>query len=116
VTTFYLLVRTGPGTGALHHITGPMTLGRGTTADVMVPDEAVSREHASVRVDGQTVVVEDLDSSNGILVNGKPVSQARLEHGDVIQLGSSELEVRAEDDSAAASTPTEPTVIEPPPS
>ena len=112
--SFYLLVRKGAGAGALHHLTGPVTLGRGTAADVMVPDEAVSREHAAVRIDGATVVVEDLDSSNGTRVNGTEVSQARLEHGDLIQLGGTELEVRIEDDSGSASTPTEPTVIQPP--
>jgi len=114
VASFYLLVRAGPGAGALHHLTGPMTLGRGTAADVMIPDEAVSREHASVRIDGATVVVEDLHSSNGTRVNGKQVTQARLEPGDVIEIGATELEVRAEDDTHAASTPTEPTVIQPP--
>jgi len=114
VASFYLLVRAGPGAGALHHLTGPMTLGRGTAADVMIPDEAVSREHASVRIDGDTVVVEDLDSSNGTRVNGRQISQARLEPGDVIEIGITELEVRAEDDTDASSTPTEPTVIQPP--
>ena len=112
--SFYLLVRAGAGAGALHHITGPVTLGRGTAADVMVPDAAVSRTHASLRIDGDTVVVEDLDSSNGTRVNGAEVSQARLEHGDVIKLGATELELRVEDEADSASTPTEPTVIHPP--
>jgi pSer/pThr/pTyr-binding forkhead associated (FHA) protein len=114
VASLYLLVRKGPGAGALHHLGGTLTLGRGTAADLMIPDEAVSREHASVRIDGGTVVVEDLDSSNGTRVNGELVTQARLSHGDLLQIGSSELEVRVEDDSGATSTPTEPTVIERP--
>jgi pSer/pThr/pTyr-binding forkhead associated (FHA) protein len=115
VVSHYLLVRKGPGAGGLHHLTGPVTLGRGTAADILIPDEAVSREHAALRIDGDTVVVEDMDSSNGTLVNGKKVDQARLEHGDVIQLGGTELEVLIEDDSGTVSTPTEPTVIKPPP-
>jgi len=115
VAAHYLLVRKGPVEGALHHITGPLTLGRGTAADVMVPDEAVSRLHAAVRVDGDTVVVEDLDSSNGTRVNGREISQARLEHGDVIQLGGTELEVRIDEGDGAPSTPTDPTLIEPRP-
>ncbi|MDX6637852.1 MAG: hypothetical protein QOJ01_1363 [Solirubrobacterales bacterium] len=113
MTSHYLIVRKGPGLGAFHHVTRPMTLGRGTRADVMIADESVSREHAAVRIDGDTVVVEDLDSSNGTKVNGQDVSQARLEDGDVIQLGGTELEVRVADDDAV-STPTEPTLIRPP--
>jgi pSer/pThr/pTyr-binding forkhead associated (FHA) protein len=46
-------------------------------------------------------------------VNGQDVSQARLEDGDVIELGGTELEVRVADDDAI-STPTEPTLIRPP--
>jgi pSer/pThr/pTyr-binding forkhead associated (FHA) protein len=116
VASHYLLVRKGAGEGALHHLTGPLTLGRGTAADVMIPDEAVSRVHASVRVDGDTVVVEDLESSNGTRVNGRDVSQARLEHGDVIELGGTELEVRIDDSDGGPSTPTDPTLIQPRPS
>ena len=113
MASHYLLVRKGAGEGALHHVTGPITLGRGTAADVMIPDEAVSRVHASVRVDGDTVVVEDLESSNGTRVNGREVSQARLEHGDLIQLGATELEVRVDESDGGPSTPTDPTLIEP---
>jgi pSer/pThr/pTyr-binding forkhead associated (FHA) protein len=115
VASHYLLVRKGAGEGALHHVTGPTTLGRGTAADVMIPDESVSRVHASVRVDGDTVVVEDLESSNGTRVNGREVSQARLEHGDLIQMGGTELEVRIDDSDGEPSTPTDPTLIEPRP-
>ncbi len=79
----------------------------------MIADEAVSREHAAVRVDGTTVVVEDLESSNGTLVNGTPVAQARLEDGDVIKLGGTELEVKIADDDDHL-TPSDPTVIHPP--
>jgi pSer/pThr/pTyr-binding forkhead associated (FHA) protein len=113
MASHYLLVRKGAGVGALHLVNRPLTLGRGTSADVMIADEAVSREHAAVRVDGATVVVEDLESSNGTIVNGNQVAQARLEDGDVIQLGGTELEVRiAEGDDPL--TPSDPTVIHPP--
>ena len=109
----YLIVRKGAGVGALHHVTKPLTLGRGTAADVAIADEAVSRSHAAVRVDGDTVVVEDLDSSNGTRVNGHEVAQARLEDGDLIQIGGTELEVKIADDDGPL-TPSDPTVIRPP--
>jgi pSer/pThr/pTyr-binding forkhead associated (FHA) protein len=113
VAAHYLLVIKGAGEGALHQITSALTLGRGTSADVTIPDEAVSRLHASVRIDGDTVVVEDMESSNGTLVNGHQVAQARLEHGDVIRIGDTELEVRTDDTQAGPSTPTDPTIIRP---
>jgi pSer/pThr/pTyr-binding forkhead associated (FHA) protein len=110
-----LQVRSGPGIGVMHPVLERATIGRGTTADVVIPDRAVSRVHASVRVDGQTVVVEDLDSSNGTLVNGEPIVAARrLAPGDVVTVGSTELEVRVTDDDHL-STPTTPTEIRPRP-
>ena len=99
----------------MHPVLERATIGRGTAADVVIPDRAVSRVHASVRVDGQTVVVEDLDSSNGTMVNGEPIAVAcRLARGDVLTVGSTELEVRVVDDDHL-STPTTPTEIRPAP-
>jgi pSer/pThr/pTyr-binding forkhead associated (FHA) protein len=105
-----LHIREGPGAGAMHQIVRDSTIGRGTGADIVVPDEAISRVHASVRVDGQTVVVEDLDSSNGTFVNGNQISSpCRVAPGDVVTLGGTELEVLVGDDGPM--TPTTPTVI-----
>ncbi len=113
MASHYLIVRKGPGAGALHHVTRPLTLGRGSTADVMIADESVSREHAAVRIDGDTMVVEDLESSNGTIVNGEVREQARLEDGDLIRVGDTELEVRIADGEDPL-TPSDPTVISPP--
>jgi pSer/pThr/pTyr-binding forkhead associated (FHA) protein len=61
-----------------------------------------------VRQDGRTVVVSDLDSSNGTFVNGEPVVDAtRVESGDLIQLGAAKLEVRVESGELDLATPTE---------
>ena len=115
MATVLLHVIKGPGTGAMHPITGPATIGRGTGADIVIADEAVSRAHASVRVDGQTVVLEDLESSNGTMVNGEPIASAcRLAPGDVVTIGGTDLEVRI-DTAENPLTPTTPTVIHPAP-
>jgi DNA-binding NtrC family response regulator len=47
----------------------------------------VSWEHAELRFDGQTAVLRDLKSTNGVLVDGSPVSEALIEDGQVIRLG-----------------------------
>jgi pSer/pThr/pTyr-binding forkhead associated (FHA) protein len=100
----------------MHPVLERATIGRGTAADVVIPDQTVSRVHASVRVDGQTVVVEDLESSNGTVVNGEPIASARrLAPGDVVTVGSTELEVLLTDDPDQLSTPTTPTEIRPSP-
>ena len=78
----------------------------------MLPDEAVSRTHATFRVDGQTLVVEDLGSSNGTRVNSELIDMpCRLAPGDVVTVGSTELEVQVGEEPQL-STPTTPTVIQ----
>jgi pSer/pThr/pTyr-binding forkhead associated (FHA) protein len=112
VAAVLLQITKGPGTGAMHPVAGDSTIGRGTGADIVIADEAVSREHASVRGDGQTVVLEDLDSSNGTFVNGERISSPRrLAPGDVVKIGGTELEVRVAT-LADPLTPSTPTVIQ----
>jgi hypothetical protein len=91
----WLIAREGPAAGAEMTVRDELVLGRGPgAAGHVIEDPGISREHVKVRVDGQTLVVEDLDSSNGTYVNGERISTAtRLSVGDVLQLGSSALEV-----------------------
>ena len=56
-----------------------------------VEDANVSRRHAELRQEGTTYWIVDLDSTNGTSVNGKPVERERLEDGDTITLGSTEI-------------------------
>jgi hypothetical protein len=89
----HVLVVDGPGT---KHVLGQGSnvLGRGTEADVRLPDTGVSRKHADVQLHGSTVVVEDLGSTNGTLVNGRRVGSQELADGDVIRIGHSVLVYR----------------------
>jgi pSer/pThr/pTyr-binding forkhead associated (FHA) protein len=66
---------------------GTLHLGRSVAADIMLEHLSVSRRHAIVASrDGETVILDDR-SLNGVLVNGERVREARLRHGDAIQLG-----------------------------
>ena len=56
--------------------TGINVVGRDRDADVRIDDPSVSRRHARIVVDGDTVAVEDLESRNGTRVGGVPVSRA----------------------------------------
>ena len=71
--------------------------GRGGEADVVVPDEAMSREHFALEAGQYGVRVIDLASTNGILLNGKPVESLELGHGDRIRAGAHEYQFIVEE-------------------
>jgi len=62
-------------------------LGRAPDNDVVVPDPGVSRYHARIDQVGNRFVLRDLASSNGTWVNGAPVAEHVLGHGDTFVLG-----------------------------
>lgn len=64
-----------------------LTIGRRPYNDVQLDDLTVSGEHALVRVRNGEVVVHDLGSRNGTLVNGLPIQQRSLVDGDVVDIG-----------------------------
>jgi hypothetical protein len=68
-----------------------MLIGRNKSCDVVVPDPNVSRRHAEIRREGDDYVVIDLDSTNGVHLNGRAVKRARLSDGDRLTVGTSEL-------------------------
>lgn len=71
-------------------------VGRLPSCDIVLSDSNASRRHAELgkREDGWWVT--DLASTNGTLVNGVLVKERRLEPGDLIQIGATELEFREE--------------------
>jgi hypothetical protein len=68
-----------------------VVLGRSKDADVQVTDPNVSRRHAELRQEGATYWLIDLDSTNGVEVNGKRVKRLKLEDGTRFTLGSTEI-------------------------
>jgi hypothetical protein len=73
----------------------PVTVGRGGQNDlVLTGDEFASARHARVEVRGDGAWVQDLESTNGTFVNGARVAGAqRLEAGDVLRVGETDLVV-----------------------
>lgn len=71
------------------------TIGRLDTADLCLPDPDVSRRHAVVRGVGPNWVLEDLESTNGTLVDGSPIRDHVLADGDRITVGSTTLHFRS---------------------
>lgn len=71
----------------------PQRIGRESSNDVVVPDINVSRTHAEIRREPNgTWVVADLGSTNGLFVNGRKVQTAPLRDGDMILIGTTQLE------------------------
>jgi hypothetical protein len=68
-----------------------VVLGRSKDCDIQIVDPNVSRRHAEVRQEGSAYWLVDLDSTNGVIVNGRRLKRAKLENGDTIVLGSTEL-------------------------
>lgn len=64
-----------------------IVIGRVAGCDCVIDDGKASRKHAKVVVEGGVVEIEDLDSSNGTLLNGKPVTRRVLRPGDEVQIG-----------------------------
>ena len=66
-------------------------IGRSKDCDVQLVDPNVSRRHAELRQEGAAYWLVDLDSTNGVVVNGRRLKRAKLESGDTVTLGSTEL-------------------------
>lgn len=75
---------------------GQTVIGRGDQANMRLPDVGISRRHARLDFDGVQVVLTDLGSTNGTMVNGQRVSAVALNPGDMIQLGTTTLTFRVD--------------------
>ena len=75
-------------------------LGRDNSADVILDDPGISRQHTEIRVtsDGPHLVtnIRDLGSTNGTFVNGERITSQRLTDGDRVNVGRTVLIFRAE--------------------
>lgn len=88
----YLIVLSGTNVGEMHKLDGPETvLGRGMQATIRLTDEGISRRHARVMNVAGQLVIEDLGSANGTIVNGDLVQRKVLADGDKIRLGSNTI-------------------------
>jgi len=88
----YLVVLQGSNVGEAHKVEGPeVVVGRAMSATVRLNDDGISRRHCRVLSIGGQVIIEDLGSANGTLVNGEMVQHHVLKDGDKIRLGSNTM-------------------------
>jgi pSer/pThr/pTyr-binding forkhead associated (FHA) protein len=98
MTVKLLVVHGRPEGKCLEFPSGEYVFGRGAECHIRPNSDWVSRQHCMLRVTEDALVVRDLGSRNGTLVNGVRVrGERRLGHGDQLQVGPLVFEVRLED-------------------
>ena len=76
-------------------VTGPLVVGRAPGADIVVSEEFVSGRHARFTPFDDRLILEDLGSTNGTQVNGRPINEPKeLANGDNVQIGDVVIEVQ----------------------
>jgi pSer/pThr/pTyr-binding forkhead associated (FHA) protein len=89
-----LVVERAPGhdPGMIYDLDGDIVLGRGDHAEIRLEDPFASSRHARIYEQGNIVVIEDLDSTNGTYLNEELLQTPRPLHpGDRVRIGDSEF-------------------------
>lgn len=89
-----LVVERAPGheAGMIYDLDGDLVLGRGDRAEIRLEDPFASSRHARIYEQGNSVVVEDLGSTNGTYLNEELLQTPRPLHpGDRVRIGDSEF-------------------------
>jgi len=79
-----------------------LVVGRTSEVDLLILDDKVSRKHAKISTRDGQIVIEDMESRNGVFVNGQRVRRAELADGDEILIGSSTIKLVAVKNGAAS--------------
>jgi pSer/pThr/pTyr-binding forkhead associated (FHA) protein len=87
-----------------------LTLGRHADNDIVLAHATVSSRHAALTPDGKVLVLDDLGSSNGTLLNGQRVTRATLAPGDRIGIAVFEITLVGAD--AGSPVAVEPAVLD----
>ena len=89
-----LLVEAGPDKGREIVVpVGVLSLGRSSENDICLVDPILSRHHCQLSYDGVDLIVKDLDSANGTLVNQTDITESKLHLNDIIEIGDTRMRV-----------------------
>lgn len=84
------------------------TIGRDPSCDIVIDNAGISRLHAAIEVVGDSFVLRDCESQNGMTLNGEPLREGRLVDGDIIGLNKFLLRFSNEALEVPANLETEP--------
>lgn len=86
-----VLIRQEGGADVVYPLGRRTTIGRTVENDIQIDTSYVSRHHAVLLSSGDHCIVEDLHSTNGVLVNGRRVGRQILQDGDTVTVGKTEF-------------------------
>ncbi len=70
-----------------------ITVGRDPSCDLVLDEQTISRKHASIALEGESIIVRDLGSRNGTFVGGRRVDVSKIEPGQDIRIGTYRITV-----------------------
>jgi hypothetical protein len=79
-------------------------IGRAAGCELQIDSQSVSRHHALLLKGNREIIIEDLNSTNGVLVNGRKVSRHVLSDGDLLIIGETHFQCRLRPSSRASET------------
>ena len=88
-----------------------MTIGRKRHNDIVIDNLAVSGEHGEIMTVHNDSFLVDLDSTNGILVNGMAIQKHFLRNNDVVEIGKYKLKYLNDQQSKVTATDFEKTMV-----
>jgi chromosome segregation ATPase len=86
-----LLIRTDGETEVVHVLGRKTTIGRTPDNDLQIDAKFISRHHAVILAGPARTIVEDLNSTNGVLVNSRRISRQVLQDGDSVVIGRTQF-------------------------
>ncbi len=88
----YLIVISGSAVGRMFKVTNKVRVGRAQDCEIFLDDDGISRIHAQLEQDEfGSVIIEDMNSTNGTYFNGTRINRHQLRDGDKIQIGSTTI-------------------------
>jgi chromosome segregation ATPase len=82
-----LLIRTDADSEVVHVLSRKTTVGRTPDNDLQIDTKYISRHHAVILAGPAHTIIEDLNSTNGVLVNGRRITRQTLKDGDAVVIG-----------------------------
>ena len=77
-------------------------IGRASGCELQIDSQSVSRHHAMLLKGTREIIIEDLNSTNGVLVNGRKVARHVLSDGDLLTIGETQFQCRLKPNSQAS--------------
>jgi two-component system, cell cycle response regulator len=79
----------GYGLGTVYVLeTQPIILGREKSCNIWLDDASVSRRHVQIKLENDGCYAQDLNSTNGTIINDQTVSSGKLNDGDLLRIGN----------------------------